>query len=90
VLRGLLAPVKAGLVLHGHLHKRMVRKLNDTGLLSMGATSASLHHELVTRHAGFNLYELDDATGRLVGFEAHVLDSESAGTFHVEPVPEVA
>ncbi len=89
-LRELLAPLEAGLVLHGHLHRRMVRKLNASGLLSMGATSASLHHDLDTRHAGFNLYELDDTSGRVVKFEAHVLDSEESGTFHVEPVPEVA
>lgn len=86
-LRELLAPLERGLVLHGHLHRRLVRKMAPSGLLSVGATSASLHHEQTARMSGFNLYELDDA-GALVRMEAHVLDGDDS--FHVEAIPEVA
>src|ERR1019366_3897551 len=54
-LRELLMPVAKGLVLHGHLHRRLVRRLDTSGgghLLAIGATSASLHHELETRMSG--------------------------------------
>ncbi len=57
-------------------------------LLSIGATSASLHHEHEHKMAGFNLYEFDDA-GRLGTIEAHVFDPET-DAFHIEAVPLVA
>jgi 3',5'-cyclic AMP phosphodiesterase CpdA len=81
-----LAGVEHGLLLHGHLHRRLRQVMTtDRGeLQSIGATSASLHHDLDTRMAGFNLYEFDDA-GRLVGTEAHVLTPDDR--FRVEPVP---
>ena len=57
-------------------------------MLSVGATSASLHHDHEHKMAGFNLYEFDD-TGKLGKIEAHVLDAE-ADSFHIELVPLVA
>lgn len=89
-LQRILGRLGAGLLLHGHLHRRLARKLDTaTGhVLSVGATSASLHHEHETRMSGFNLYELDDA-GRLTKMEAHVLDPDRH-EFHVERIPEVA
>lgn len=48
------------LLLHGHLHERMLR--GEPGALqSCGATSASLLDEHPARGAGFNLYEVDHA-----------------------------
>jgi 3',5'-cyclic AMP phosphodiesterase CpdA len=83
-----IAHVSRGLVLHGHLHGRMQRALpTKTGsLLSVGATSASLHHADEHRMAGFNLYAFDEA-GELIDVEAHVLDPAS-GTFRVDSVPK--
>jgi 3',5'-cyclic AMP phosphodiesterase CpdA len=55
-LRALLpGPV---LALHGHLHHRLVQG-DAGGLLSCGATSASLLSEHPDQRAGFNLYEVD-------------------------------
>lgn len=57
-----LAGVRRGLLLHGHLHRRVHRRLpTDRGYLdAVGATSASLLHEDDVRMAGFNVYELGD------------------------------
>ena len=78
-----------GLVLHGHLHRRMQRPLATTSgsLHAIGATSASLDHEDRARMAGFNLYELS-AEGAIVTIEAHVFDPKRDG-FDVESVPPV-
>ena len=79
--------VEHGLVLHGHLHRRVRRSITTRkGRVDVvGATSASLEHEHHDRMAGFNLYEFDDA-GRLVNVEAHVLDPGS-DTFRVSELP---
>ncbi len=76
-----------GLVLHGHLHRRVSRDLRTgRGLLaSVGATSASLHHADADRSAGFNLYEIDDA-GRITRQEAHVFEPERS-TFRTQEIP---
>jgi 3',5'-cyclic AMP phosphodiesterase CpdA len=68
--------VAEGLVLHGHLHRRIHQTLpTERGRLhAIGATSASLEHEDEARMAGFNLYEIDDASGVVSRVEAHVLD----------------
>ena len=81
-----LSGLHRGLVLHGHLHIRRQSAIGE--LLSIGATSASLHSEIEHKMAGFNLYEFDDA-GTLGTIEAHVFDP-TADTFHVERVPLVA
>jgi 3',5'-cyclic AMP phosphodiesterase CpdA len=76
-----------GLVLHGHLHRRMQRDLPTRAgsLASVVATSASLHHEDSARAAGFNLYEIDDA-GAVVHMDAHVFEP-GAGGFRAQEIP---
>lgn len=86
---GLLAELQKqrhGLVLHGHLHRRIQRPvMTQAGcMLQIGATSASLHHADPDRMAGFNVYDLGDAARPRV--EAHVYSPDS-GTFHLEAVP---
>lgn len=70
-----LGPVPRGLVLHGHLHRRIRQPLaTSRGVLDVvGATSASLHHEDLDRIAGFNVYEIDDG-GAVRSIGAEVLD----------------
>jgi 3',5'-cyclic AMP phosphodiesterase CpdA len=85
-LLSLLAPLSHGLVVHGHLHRRILRMLpTSTGRLhQVGATSASLHHDAHDRMAGFNVYELDErGVGRI---EASVYDPTN-GSFRTESVP---
>jgi 3',5'-cyclic AMP phosphodiesterase CpdA len=86
-LNEILQRVPRGLVLHGHLHRRVQRELLTTGgsLASVGATSASLHHADQARSAGFNLYEIDD-TGTVTHIDAQVFDPER-GTFRVQTIP---
>jgi 3',5'-cyclic AMP phosphodiesterase CpdA len=83
-----LQSVSRGLVLHGHLHRRIQRHLKTAGgkLTQIGATSASLHHEDVDRMAGFNLYKLG-ATGD-ARVEAWVYSADTR-TFHLESVPKL-
>jgi 3',5'-cyclic AMP phosphodiesterase CpdA len=83
-----VAPIASGLLLHGHLHRRMQRALptRSGSILSVGATSASLHHEDEDRMAGFNVYEIDDG-GALVDVAAHVFDP-TKDSFHIESVPK--
>ena len=56
-----LDDVPQGLLLHGHLHRRIHRTWTTKrgSMQSVGATSASLHHDDATRMAGFNVYEID-------------------------------
>jgi 3',5'-cyclic AMP phosphodiesterase CpdA len=89
-LAAILARVPRGLVLHGHLHRRTQQDLLTRGgkLTSVGATSASLHHDDDARSAGFNLYEVDDS-GEVTRVDAHVFEPERA-TFRVQGVPQAA
>lgn len=82
-----LGPVPRGLVLHGHLHRRMQQPLvTARGTLDVvGATSASLHHDDPDRIAGFNIYEIDD-DGAVRSIGAEVLDPV-AGTLSARGVP---
>jgi 3',5'-cyclic AMP phosphodiesterase CpdA len=86
-LNEILQRVPRGLVLHGHLHRRVQRDLRTEGgaVASIGATSASLHHVDQARAAGFNLYEIDDA-GHIASPEAFVFEP-SYGTFRRESIP---
>src|SRR5262249_55770271 len=79
-----------GLVLHGHLHRRIQRALPTSAgrLQVVGATSASLHHAQSHRMAGFNLYEFREGDGEVTRIEAHVYDP-AANSFHVDSVPKV-
>jgi 3',5'-cyclic AMP phosphodiesterase CpdA len=74
-LTRLLAPLAHGLVLHGHLHRRVHRRLpTHSGHLDViGATSASLVHPSPERMAGYNLYELGD-DGALEHFRSFAYD----------------
>jgi 3',5'-cyclic AMP phosphodiesterase CpdA len=81
--------VARGMVLHGHLHKRIQRSLpTATGHMhAVGATSASLHHDSGAKMAGFNLYVIGD-DGEIGPIEAHVFDP-TRGTFQAGSVPHV-
>jgi len=76
-LSHLLARLDRGLLLHGHLHRRLHRRLvTITGHIDMiGATSASLVHESPERMAGFNLYELSN-DGTITGIESYRYDEK--------------
>lgn len=65
------------LVLHGHWHKRLRHVIpTRAGRIDVvGATSASLLHEDPLKMAGFNVYEMDPASGAL----------STATTHHYEP-----
>ncbi len=82
--------LKRGLILHGHLHKRIRSTIatDDGELVVAGAASASLHHSHEARMSGFNVYEFDD-DGVLDSIDAHVFDASRA-EFHREQVPTVA
>lgn len=79
-----------GLLLHGHLHRRMQRTVRTGAgqLLQVGATSASLHHEEPDRMAGFNLYEVGDDVPPARRVLAHVY-SPDADAFRVDSVPRL-
>jgi 3',5'-cyclic AMP phosphodiesterase CpdA len=73
----ILARLPRGLLLHGHLHRRVHRRLaTDRGRLeAVGATSASLLHESDERMAGFNVYEIR-ANGALGPIEWHRMNRD--------------
>lgn len=83
-----LADVSRGLLLHGHLHRRIHRVLRTgAGQVDcVGATSASLHHEARDRMAGYNVYEIDEPGGPLK-ISARVFGEASKG-FHDDSVPK--
>jgi 3',5'-cyclic AMP phosphodiesterase CpdA len=84
----ILGKVRRGLVLHGHLHRRIQRRLStDRGHLeAVGATSASLLHASDERMAGFNLYEITN-DGALHVIESHRL-KDGTEDFHEVPIPK--
>jgi 3',5'-cyclic AMP phosphodiesterase CpdA len=79
-LRRMLAPLARGLVLFGHLHRRVRCSLRTDGgsLDVVGASGAALDHDDTAIRAGFNLYEIED-DGSVMTVEAHVLDSAGRG-----------
>jgi 3',5'-cyclic AMP phosphodiesterase CpdA len=86
-LLSMLMSVRRGLVLHGHLHRRIHRVVTTHvgALQQVGATSASLHDENPDRMAGFNVYEIDERG--VARIEAAVHDP-STGAFVLESVPK--
>jgi 3',5'-cyclic AMP phosphodiesterase CpdA len=64
-----------GLLLHGHLHRRIHRRLKTSRghLEAIGSTSASLVDENPAKMAGFNLYEIASA-GTLERMDSFALD----------------
>lgn len=84
----LLQHVERGLLLHGHLHRRVHRTLRtNAGYIdAVGATSASLLHERTDRMAGFNVYEIDDH-GAIRDISSHRFDPER-GAFENVSIPQ--
>lgn len=76
-----------GLLLHGHQHRRIHRKIGtDHGHIdAVGATSASLLHTSDARMAGFNVYEIGD-DGALGAFSSMRFDGEARAFVEV-PIP---
>jgi 3',5'-cyclic AMP phosphodiesterase CpdA len=85
-LREILNRLTRGLVVHGHLHRRVRRSVRTIAgsIPAVGATSASLQHPDEARVAGFNVYEIDDA-GSVTHVDAHVFEPEH-GTFRSRPI----
>lgn len=83
----LLRRLNRGLLLHGHLHRRVHRRLlTDSGHVDMvGATSASLLHDSDERMAGFNVYDVD-SDGVIGAITSHRFLPESQ-TFREVPIP---
>jgi len=82
-----LRPLARGLLVHGHLHRRIQRDVpTDSGRVQqIGATSASLHHDAADRMAGFNVYEFDDSgVARALAY----VYSPHTGDFRLESVPK--
>jgi 3',5'-cyclic AMP phosphodiesterase CpdA len=88
-LLSLLRSLERGLVVHGHLHRRVQGTITTaTGHVNhVGATSASLYHAAPDRMAGFNLYDIEDQG--LTHVEARVYDGATA-SFHGATVPMYA
>jgi 3',5'-cyclic AMP phosphodiesterase CpdA len=84
----LLQDVSRGLLLHGHLHRRIHRRLPTARghIDAIGATSASLLHESDERMAGFNVYEIDDA-GAIQSITSRCF-VPGEQTFREVPVPQ--
>jgi 3',5'-cyclic AMP phosphodiesterase CpdA len=80
--------LERGLVLHGHLHRRMRRAVETKRgrLDAVGATSASLLHEDPDRMAGYNLYEVGtDGEAKILGARRFRSESHS---FEDAEIPE--
>jgi 3',5'-cyclic AMP phosphodiesterase CpdA len=82
-----LGGLSRGLVLHGHLHRRIQRRVRTAAgeLWQVGATSASLQHTEQDRMAGFNIYELSD---RGLDAVAALVYEPDSGMFRAASVPE--
>jgi 3',5'-cyclic AMP phosphodiesterase CpdA len=78
-----------GLLLHGHLHRRISRTWTTSrgSMHSVGATSASLHDHDEARMAGFNVYEIDDS-GAIGPIGAEVFDPKTE-RFNLVSVPKL-
>ncbi len=89
-LSQLLGGLERGLVLHGHLHRRLHRKLlTSAGHIDViGATSASLLHESPEKMAGFNLYELAN-DGSITTLDSYRYD-EAERSFASTALPRIA
>jgi 3',5'-cyclic AMP phosphodiesterase CpdA len=77
-----LRTVDGGLIVHGHLHRRVQREVG--GWRQIGATSASLDHPDRDRMAGFNVYGIDDR--RVTDSEAFVYEPATQ-SFRAASIP---
>ena len=82
-LAAALGPVERGLIAHGHLHRRVRRRLGSLPVI--GATSSSLDSPDPERVAGWNVYEID--AGVLVRASARVWNGSERG-FVERSIPE--
>lgn len=73
-LREILATMRRGLVLFGHLHVRVRCRLGALDVV--GASGAALDHPDDSVRAGYNLYELDD--DGVARIEAHVVGADGS------------
>lgn len=80
----LLDPLRKGLVLHGHLHRRVQRDVGRGSMKQVGATSASLDHAAPDRMAGFNLYELGADSSFTITAKVY---RPSTSSFAIQSVP---
>jgi hypothetical protein len=83
----LLRRIERGLLLHGHLHRRIHRTMpTESGHIdAVGATSASLLHASDERMAGFNVYEVA-GDGAITAITSHRLVPETQA-FREVPIP---
>jgi hypothetical protein len=83
----LLRRIPRGLLLHGHLHRRIHRTMPTDGghIDAIGATSASLLHASDERMAGFNVYEIG-SDGAIRTITSHRLIPETQA-FREVPIP---
>jgi 3',5'-cyclic AMP phosphodiesterase CpdA len=83
-----LGKLRRGLLLHGHLHRRVHRRLpTERGRLdAVGSTSASLVHESDLRMAGFNIYEIE-RDGAVRPIEWHRMDADTGDFRQVAVAP---
>jgi 3',5'-cyclic AMP phosphodiesterase CpdA len=87
-LARILSDVPRGLLLHGHLHRRIYRRIpTRQGQIDMvGAASASLVHANPARMAGYNVYDIAD-DGTMRSLESYRYDEPTASFIAVD-VPE--
>jgi len=80
-----LSRLPRGLLLHGHLHRRVRRRITtEVGHLdAVGTTSASLVHHHPDKAAGFNVYEIAD-DGAITDVSALRVDPETGATAPAE------
>ncbi len=76
-LRRKLGGLGRGLLLFGHIHRRVRWSLpTDAGSIDViAASGAALDHPDEAVRAGFNLYDIDD-DGRITGIAAHIADAD--------------
>lgn len=79
-LREVLATMRRGLVLFGHLHVRV--RCRFGALDVVGASGAALDHPNDSIRAGYNLYEVN--AGGVTRIEAHVVDAHGGSVRPVE------
>ncbi len=80
-----LSILPRGLLLHGHLHRRVHGRegTREGEIAAVGATSASLVHESPMKMAGYNTYDIAD-DGAIVAIGSQAIDAESGRFFPVE------